>query len=118
MSNTMNELQATCDSIRRELEALYNADFTDEERERREEDGEPCDLWDYFSDPLDFEYTISSRREYVAVRVYMCLGGPNVYIDTNSGEVVGHWGVDTARTWLPHEICEEIDEIFSELYNC
>lgn len=118
MSNTMNELQATCDSIREELEALYNADFTDEERERREEDGEPCDFYDYFSDPLDYEFTVSSRREYVGARIWVCLGGPNVYIDTRAGEIVGHWGSDTASTWLPSEICTEIDTVFEDLYNC
>lgn len=116
-SRTAEELQATCDSIREELEALYNADFTDEERERREEEGEPCDFYDYFGKALDHEFIVASTRDYVGCRVYMTLGGPTVYIDTCAREVVGHWGSDTARAWLPSEICDEIDEVFESIYN-
>ena len=106
-----NELFEYVKRIRDELEAVYNG-TTDE----LNEDGEPETMYDYFSDPLDYEYTINSRGEYIGVRVYITLGGPNVWVDTRRGEIAGAWGTDRADIWLPSEIAEEIDNIFSEYY--
>ena len=118
MSNTFKELWDMCEHIRDELENIYEADYTDEEREEMEERGEFCDLYSYFFNVLDYEFTISSRKEFLSVKVWITLGGPNIYIDTRSGEIVGHWGSDEARVYLSNEICEEIDEIFDDIYNC
>lgn len=118
MSNTTNELYTMCERIRDEIKALYEAEYTDEEREEMEERGEACGLYDYFEDVLDYEYTISSRRDFLGVKVWVALGGPNIYIDSRYGEVVGHWGTDEARVYLPSEICDEINSIFDDIYNC
>ena len=110
----MNELREYVENIRDEIKGLY--DLTPEEVERREEKGESSSLWDYFADALDVEYTIDSRGEYLGARVYVTLGGPNVWVDTRYGEVGGAWGTDRESVWLPSEICEEIDSIFCEAY--
>ena len=68
-----NELKDYCDNIRAELTAIY--DGTTKEKN---DDGETMTMWDYFSDALDYEYTISSSGDYLGVRVYVALGGPNV----------------------------------------
>lgn len=112
----MSELKKYVDGIRDELKALYELDITDEERDEREENGEPCSLYDYFSDVLDIEYTIDSRGEYLGARVYVTLGGPNVWIDTREGYVKGAWGTDRKESWIPSEINGEIDDIFREYY--
>ena len=116
MSTTANELQKYVDGIAADLRRLYEADPTDEEREAAEENGEDCDLYSYFSDVLDIEYTISSRGDYLGARISVALGGPNIYIDTREGEVKGYWGTDRAERWIPSEICEEIDSIMEEYY--
>ena len=59
---------------------------------------------------------MSSSFSLLGVRLWVSLGGPNIVIDTRAGEVVGHWGADTARAWVPSEICDEINEIFDEVY--
>ena len=109
-----NELRAYVESIRDEIKSLY--DLTPEEADRREEEGESSSLWDYFADALDVEYTIGSRGEYLGARVYVTLGGPNVWVDTRRGEVGGAWGTDRESVWLPSEICDEIDSFFCEAY--
>lgn len=114
----MKELKAYVEGIKADLLALYEADFSDEERERREEEGEACDLYSYFDDVLDIEYTISGNGDFLGCRLAVALGGPNVYINTREGEVQGYWGSDRASAWLPSEVCEEINAIFEELYNC
>lgn len=111
-----NELRAYVENIRDEIKSLY--ELTTEEVERREEEGESSSLWDYFADALDVKYTIDSRGEYLGARVYVTLGGPNVWVDTRRGEVGGAWGTDRESVWLPSEICDEIDSIFREAYEC
>ena len=118
MSDTYKELERYCKSYREELERLYNADYTDEEQERLEEEGEVYDLYSYFNDALDIEYTISARGDFLGCRIAVALGGPNIYIDTRAGEIRGAWGTDRVSVWLPSEICNEIDAIFEDLYNC
>ena len=98
----MKELQNYVDGIAADLRKLYEHEPTDEERERAEETGEACDLYTYFSDALDIEYTISSRGDY---------------IDTREGYVKGYWGTDRAEAWIPSEISEEIDGIMEEYYD-
>lgn len=109
--NMKSDLQSYCENIRKELNSIYEGTT-----EETNEDGEQMTMWDYFSDVLDYEYTISSTGDFLGVRAYVTLGGPNVWIDTRRGEVAGAWGTDRAETWLPSEICDEINDIFSEYY--
>ena len=117
MSNTANELRKYVDSIADALRKLYEHEPTEEEREAAEENGEACDLYTYFADVLDIEYTISSRGDYLGARIAVALGGPNIYIDTREGYVKGYWGTDREEAWIPSEICEEIDSIMEEYYD-
>ena len=118
MSTTAKDLQMYVDSIAADLRKLYEADPTDEEREAAEESGEACDLYGYFDDALDVEYTISGSGEYLGACIAITLGGPNIYINTRRGEVEGYWGSDRATAWIPSEICEEIDALYSDIYSC
>ena len=113
----MKELQTMCENIREELEMLYSNDWSDDEREQREQDGEPCNLYDYFSDVLDIEYTISSRGEYLGASIWVAIGGPSIWIDTRENEIKGRWGSDAINIWLPSEIANEIDNVFEEYYS-
>lgn len=113
----MNELKSYVNSIAADLRKLYEADFTDEQREQMEQDGEAFDLWSYFADALDIEYTISSRGEFLGARIAVTLGGPNVYVDSRRGEVEGYWGSDHESAWIPTEICDEINAIFEDCYS-
>ena len=103
------ELQNYVNNIFDELNAIYEGRATNE-------DGEQATFYDYFQDALDYEYTIGSNGDYLGVRVYVALGGPNIWVDTRRGEIGGAWGTDRADRWLPSEIANEIDAIFSEYY--
>jgi hypothetical protein len=100
-----------CQMICGDLEAAYNGVLQNEE-------GETITLYDYFSDVLDFEYTISSSKEYKSVKVWITLGGPNVWIDTSDSYVRLAWGSNRGEWPLAYEVCEAIDSIFEEYYNC
>ena len=113
-----NELEKYVDGIRDDLKRLYELNVTDEQRDEMEANGEAFDLYSYFSDVLDIEYTIDSAGEYIGARIYVTLGGPNVWIDSREGYVRGAWGCDRAESWIPCEINDEINEIFKEYYSC
>ena len=75
-------------------------------------------LYDYFSDYLDIDYIIDSNKDYKACRVMVTCGGPNIYIDTYSGEVQLYWWAERATANIPASICDEINEVFREYYYC
>ena len=109
-NKTRNELYDYCERIRANLENIYNGN-------EKNDDGETVTLWDYVNgDALDFEYTISSDGSYLGVRLYVTLGGPNIWVDTRNGEIAGAWGTDRANVWLPPKIAAALDVIFEECY--
>lgn len=142
MTNTSNELERMCKNIADELGLIYGGekeqelDEKIEELERRLEDAdeyydaiqeeidelteekERLSFWDYFNDALDIEYTVGSDMQYRGVCIMVTCGGPNIYVDTSRGEVWGAWWGDKASAWLPREICDEIDSVFEEYYQC
>ena len=101
-----------CKRIAEELEQYINGEITDDET------GETLSLYDYFSDILDCEYIINSDFTYRAVKVYVTLGGPTVWIDTYSGSVELRWANEKSCYYLLSDTVNEIDNIFEEIYNC
>ena len=111
-----NEVQRMVDSIANELKEIYNGNVTNDE-------GEPIDMWEYFTEEgadgiYDIAYTIGSDKEYRGVRLMVACGGPNIYIDTMAREVQLYWWSTSAKAWIPSEVCDAIDEVWSEIYNC
>ena len=100
-----------CKRIADELEQYINGEITDEET------GETLSLYDYFSDVLDFEFIINSNLTYSAVKVYVTLGGPTVWIDTYSGSVELRWANEKSCYYLTSDVIDEINDYFEEYYN-
>ena len=83
-----------------------------------ESDLEVLSIYDYLDDVLDFEYTIDSSKRYKSVKVYVTLGGPNVWIDTSNNTVQLRWGSDREEWCISSKAGEQIDSYFEELFNC
>lgn len=73
--------------------------------------------FDYISDVLDIEYTISSEGQYLGARVLVAFGGPNIWIDTRRQTVEGAWW-DDYYTESYHTDVMDIDGACEELYSC
>lgn len=106
----MLENREYCKRIVEEIEAIYNGTETNE-------DGEIITLYDYLCDALDFEYTITSQKTYKSVKVFVTLGGPNVWIDTATACVHLAWCNERCEYPLSYDVCDEIDNIFEDYYN-
>jgi len=80
------------------------------------DDGEELSAFDYLQSALDIEYIVNSKREYLGARVLVAFGGPNIWVNTRTGTVEGHWWGDSATASFTDAI--GLDDALSELYNC
>jgi hypothetical protein len=72
--------------------------------------------FDYLSDALDIEYIVSGDRKYLGARVLVCFGGPNVWINTRTNRVDGHWwGGEFSQSYTDNI---GLDESLQELWEC
>ena len=92
-----------------EIEAIYNG-TTEEEND----DGDKMSLYDYVADALDFSAIVSSQKTIQSVRLYVTLGGPTCYVDTELHAVVCAWGGDLAEYALDWNACDELENIIAE----
>jgi hypothetical protein len=84
----------------------------------REENGEDYNLWDYIAENvLEVEYTASGRKEYKSVKLWVTLGGPNVWVDTADSLVHLAWGSDRCEYPIPADVCDALDDIYSEFWD-
>lgn len=66
---------------------------------------------------LDVQYICDSMRRMIDVRVYVTLGGPTCWIDTESCCVKLTWGTESASYGLDWDTCDGIRDYFAEWYN-
>ncbi len=80
-------------------------------------DDEPMTAFDYLQDVLDIEYIVASdRKTYLGARVLVAFGGPNIWINTRTKTVEGHWWQDSHTEAYTDNI--GLDEALEELFNC
>ena len=72
---------------------------------------QPCDGGPFRFDPLDIEYTVSSRGDVLGISLLLGFGGPNISLDIRGrhGLLKGSWGFSTDRL--------ELAEDFSDVLN-
>ena len=104
-----NECREYAQHVAEEIEAIYNG-TTEEEND----DGEKMSLYDYVADALDFEVILTSTKTVKSIRLYVTLGGPTCYVDTELHSVVCAWGVDREEYLLDWDVCDELENIISE----
>lgn len=107
----MLENREYCKRIAKEIEECAAGKMVDDDENQ-------ISLYDYLFDVLDYEFTIDSRREYVSVKIWVTLGGPNVWIDTAERAVKLAWAADREEYPLDWDVCKEIDDIMREIYEC
>jgi len=64
--------------------------------EAKNDDREDYSVYDYISDALDIEYIVNSKGEYMGARVLVAFGGPDIWVNTRTLTVEGHWWGDSA----------------------
>ena len=87
MTNTKEELRRMMQGIRYDLELAFEGGL-------KNEDWEPVDLWEYLADGLTLDYRVGPDKSPTACRVWFTLGGPNIWVDTETDSIHGAWGSD------------------------
>ena len=80
-------------------------------------DGEPVSALDYLNDVLDINYIINSDKSYKGARVLVAFGGPNIWINTRTKQVEGHWWGDSCTMSYRRDEMG-IDDAVGELWAC
>lgn len=107
----MLENREYCKTVAKEIEKYAAGEMVDN-------DGNELNLYDYLNDVLDYEFTIDSQKEYKAAKIWVTLGDPNVWIDTAEKAVKLAWGADREEYPLDWDVCNEIDDIMQDIYEC
>lgn len=71
---------------------------------------------DYLSDVLDIEYIVSSDRQFKAARILVAFGGPNAWINTQTGQLEVSWWSAPEYRPLPSAFIEGLDDYLSEMW--
>lgn len=72
--------------------------------------------FDYLQDALDIEYIVNSKGEFLGARVLVAFGGPNIWVNTRTGTVEGHWWGDSAYATFEDNL--GLEDALSELWAC
>lgn len=72
---------------------------------------------DYLSDVLDIQYIVGSDRTYRAARVCVGIGGPNVWLNTQTSNLEVSWWSAPEYRDLPSDFVDGLDEALEELWD-
>lgn len=106
----MSDIQSNVDHIIKTL-----ADGPDETELNI--DDQPVNAFDYLQDALDIEYIVNSKGQYLGARVLVAFGGPNIWINTRTKQVEGHWWGDSCIKSYSQDNWD-LDAALEELWNC
>ena len=121
---TASHLNANCIRIAEELEAHANGSaYTDKNGDVviLDSEEEPTDemeyrgLYDFINDALDIEVTCGLSGDYRGAKLYMTVGGPAIWIDTQSGFVEGRWATDSCSKWVDSDTIDALNEASEEI---
>ena len=104
MTNTKEELRSMMKGIRNDLELAFA--------------GEPADLWEYLADGLALDYRVGPDKSPIACRVWFTLGGPNIWVDTETDSIHGAWGSDREEIYIDSELSDAILESMTSDWDC
>lgn len=113
-----NELKKILEIFYKDLVKSYEA-YENGEDDSYYEENEIQSLYNYVTDSYDVTYTKRLNGDFVCCSVCIALGGPNIYIDTDSNRLEGYWGGQVEYLYFDdYNITETIDAIVQEIVDC
>ena len=72
------------------------------------------DAGTFMEDALDIQYIINQDKTYRGARILVAFGGPNIWVNTQRGEVEGYgWGDDATAGFIDNM---GLDDYLEEIY--
>ena len=66
--------------------------------------------------PMDVQYILNAQGEVSGVQLQIAVGGPNIWVDTHIGVIMGFWGSDRYMVGMHRDVAGEITDWYGELY--
>ena len=114
--NIEKELRESCESIRDDLQAIYDFMQTDDYYKVEDPWEDERTLEHYLQDAFDVEYMIGGIGDYRGVEVLLACGGPNIYIDTRSAYIKGGWGSTRVEVPISYDVSDMVDDYYEEQF--
>lgn len=121
---TNTHLAASCNLIAEGIEAHANSRaYTDENGDIviLDSDDEPTDemeyrgMYDFINDAIDIEVIQGLSGDYLGAKLYMTVGGPTIWVYTQTGFVEGRWATDSCSKWVDSDAIDALNEAIEEL---
>jgi len=103
-----DRLQDHVDAIAQTITDGFNDDLND--------DNEPYSAYDYLEGVMDIHWVLNNDKTYRGARLLVAFGGPNIWVDTESGLVEGYWWGSYAKASFKDNI--GLDNALEELFSC
>lgn len=85
-------------------------------------DTDEISIYELLADSVyDMSYTVSLEYNGLTLRgceIMIACGGPNVYLNTNSGDVELYWSNEQGRYPMSGDVVEALDEFAREMLEC
>lgn len=77
-------------------------------------------VWDFLSDVYNVEFRMSGKSadDLRSVQIMITFGGPNIYLDTASGNVELYWWGETAKWRMSMEAVDALNDWAEEYWGC
>lgn len=113
---TEQQLKKTCKNIAYELSnpSAWQKQYA-KDNELSKENAENLGAYEWLEDVLDIEYRVGANKSYRSAEVCVGVGGPNIYVDTDSRTVKGYWGSD--RITIPYQDELGLNDALEEMWS-
>lgn len=118
-TETKQQMQEMVNNIARDIQygVTYEEAGMDAETYAAESQHYHISGMDYLEDCLDIQYIVTGGCEYLAARVLVAFGGPNIWINTQTMVVEAYWWGDYAVASIDGDSMG-LDDSLRELWEC
>ncbi len=109
MTSINEALKQNVEAAWKELESIVSEDAYNPDEEME------ISVGDWLMDALDIDYRVASDGVCVGCRVWVTLGGPSVWLDTEDASFHGAWGGEKYTLPIPYAVAQDVQEY---AWNC
>ena len=103
------QLRRMCKNIAQDITDAKKQDYVDQPRKE-------ITASEWMQDVYDIEWITHQDKTYKAARLMVAGGGPNIWVNLQTGTVDGYWGGDKCSWGFVDNI--GLDEYLEEMHGC
>ena len=112
MTHINEDLKQNVEAAWKKLESIVSGDAYNQDEEME------ISIGDWLMDALDIDYRVASDGVCIGCRVWVTLGGPSVWLDTEDAAFHGAWGNEKYTQLIPYAVAKDVQEYAWNLRGC